>query len=366
PNIITPIHEVGVFPPLDDRIYEGNIQARVPIFNEGRTLMATRTAKTNLATTRAQHTEKIMGIMQNVSILYLKAYRLRDQQQFVHRQLQAFRQRYYEVKMRVQEGRQSTNELALLKSSLQGASSDSLELSSQLQTVYIQLGQLLGRNNPVMPMQKSKLPVTIPQTLRLSLDEAVLSQTGPRLRQAKLQMKKSQTMATTAKLSFLPKLDGFARYTYRTGENNWDPVGEWAAGVSVSIPLFNGGSRITKLKTAQAGAKAAAMHYQSAMQQQNAYLTDIYQRWQSIHSQKQKLQEAVQKKSYYVHSRQDLYKEGRLPLSSLLIQENELLDLQLEYKKKMYDEKEQIIRFYAILGQMNQQKIIHLLKGEAK
>ncbi|MBD3226008.1 MAG: hypothetical protein GF313_14875, partial [Caldithrix sp.] len=114
PNIITPIHEVGVFPPLDDRIYEGNIQARVPIFNEGRTLMATRTAKTDLATAQAQHTEKIMGIMQNVTILYLKAYRLRDQQQFVHRQLQALRQRYYEVKMRVQEGRQSTNELALL------------------------------------------------------------------------------------------------------------------------------------------------------------------------------------------------------------------------------------------------------------
>ena len=35
PNIIIPIHEIGVFPPLDDEIYEANLQLSVPIFDGG-------------------------------------------------------------------------------------------------------------------------------------------------------------------------------------------------------------------------------------------------------------------------------------------------------------------------------------------
>lgn len=31
PNIIVPIHQVGVFPPLDDQIYESSLQVKIPL-----------------------------------------------------------------------------------------------------------------------------------------------------------------------------------------------------------------------------------------------------------------------------------------------------------------------------------------------
>ncbi len=366
PNIIIPIHEVGVFPPLDDRIYEGNIRARIPIFNGGRTLFSTQAARAELAAKRARKKEAAVNLLENVATLYLKAYRLSDQQQIIYRQLQALEQRRHEVKICVTEGRASQNDLALLESSLESSRSDSLELHSRMRNLHTQLGQLLGRKQAVVPKRETVQSHKIPQSLQPSLNESVTGQAGPQLQQAKQLLEKSTSMATAAKLSFMPRLDGFAQYTYRTGEENWDPVGEWAAGLSLNIPIFNGGSRIAEIQSSRRRTKAAEMRYKAAELEQNALLTSTYESWSSIRMQKQRLERAVQNKNDYVKSRQELYNDGRLPLSALLTQENELLDLQLKLKAKMYDEKEQVIRFFAVTGQLTQEDIITIFKGETK
>ena len=95
--------------------------------------------------------------------------------------------------------------------------------------------------------------------------------TAPSVRISEARLGKAKAFRSLAVRNFWPEISGYGMYLYRSG-SDWDPVGEWAVGVKVSLPIFAGGSRIGKIKETAAFTRASKMAVRSAELEQKSNL----------------------------------------------------------------------------------------------
>lgn len=365
PMIITPIHQMGMFPPLDDRIYDANLQLRLPIFSGGRTLANNKAAKAAAKESGAQGILIETQIVKNIVDIFLQAQELRDKHELIAQRLYALRERRRELSLLHREGRISDADFALMDASLQSTLADSLQIESVRSQLSVRLGQLIGRGQPVIPdvTGLSSTDDILPEADLLpnqaTIEEEV---SGPEIRKAQAQLARARAMKSLAARSFLPEISGFYTYAYRSGGTNWDPIGEWAAGISIQLPLFEGGRRIAGLGAASAAEKAAAAGLENARLQQKAALNIAYRQWDSARKRRRMIAAATQSKQKYVEANRKLYQAGRLPLSELLTQETELLMLQIQERELRYNEQQALIDYHARMGDLTIENVEKILR----
>ncbi len=370
PMIIIPIHEKGKFPPLDDKIFNSQFQLQLPIFSGGRTLAAHKAAKASAAESGAQGEFVEAKVIQNVANIYLQAREVTDKRNLVTQRLHALRQRYRELSLLQREGRISEADFALINASLQSTIADSLELESAWYQLSVRLGQIVGVKHPIIPdvsdfsapdLSASETAVIeadlLPDTT--SLDERL---NGPEIKKAQAQLMRARAMKSLAMRSFLPEVSGFYVYNYNSGGSEWDPVGEWAVGLSVRIPLFEGGRRIANVGAASAAEKAAAANLKNTLLEQKASLEIAYLKWDAARKRRQFLIQAIESKQKYVEANRKLYKEGRIPLSELLTQETELLALEIQEKELRYAEQKALLNYHALIGNLTTENVKKILQ----
>ncbi|WP_456442360.1 TolC family protein [Caldithrix abyssi] len=365
PMIITPIHKVGQFPPLDDKIFTSQFQVQLPIFNGGRTLAAHKAAKAGLAESGAQGEFVKVRVIQNMANIFLQAKEVSDKRHLVAQRLRTLRQRHRELSLLQREGRVSEADFALMNASLQSALSDSLELKSAWRQLSVRLGQVMGVKQPIVPdvsdLSGAQTPLMQMELLPDTTNLAERMQ-GPEIKKAKAQLMRASAMKSLAKRSFLPEISGFYVYNYNSSANEWDPIGEWAVGVTMRFPLFDGGRRIANVGAASASEKAAAANLDNTLLEQKASLEIAFMQWKTARQRRQFLTLAVESKQKYVEANRKLYKEGRIPLSELLTQETELLALQIQEKELRYAEQKALLDYHALLGNLNTEKVKKILQ----
>ena len=361
PNIIVPIHQQGVFPPLDDRIFESSAQLTVPIFSSGRTQASIRAAKASRKWTGARQQILQTDILMNVAGIFLSSAELKDNEELIEARLEVLYQRLKEMDALTKEGRISTADHALILSAIETTIGDSLNIAGKWHELGWRLGQILGMQQLVYPdiegldaqaLNNSQIPET---------DMNFLFEANGFIMQAKAQVEQAEAMESLNKRTFLPDLNGFAAYNYRSGGTDWDPVGEWAAGLRLSIPIFEGGRRIAKWQAAKAALKSAEQSMKAAVQEENARLKIASSQWRSAESQRQSLTKATMHKKQFVTAQQAVYQAGRLPLSELMSQEAELLQLHLQEKSQAYTVLRTAIEYYATAGKLTEETIYTIL-----
>ncbi|GAB4363543.1 MAG: hypothetical protein Kow0042_01480 [Calditrichia bacterium] len=365
PMIITPIHEPGKFPPLDDKIFTSQLQLQLPLFNGGRTSATYKAAKASAAESKAQGESVETKVIQNVAGIYLQAKEVTDKRHLIAQRLNALRQRYRELSLLQREGRVSEADFALMNSSLQSTLADSLELESAWYQLGIQLGQIIGVGHPIIPdvsdLSGSETTIIeadlLPDTT--NIEERSHS---PEIKKARAQLMQAKAMKSLATRSFLPEVSGFYVQNTNSGGSEWNPVSEWAVGLTVRIPLFDGGRRIASVGAAGAAEKAAAANLTNTLLEKKALLEMAFLKWQTTFKQRQFLTQAVESKQKYVEAQQKLYKEGRISLSELLTQETELLTLQIQEKELRYTEQRAIIDYHTLIGDLTAENVKKILQ----
>ena len=364
PMIIVPIHEVGKFPPLDDKIFNSQLQLQLPIFSGGRTLAAHKAAKAGAAESRAQGEFVETRVIQSVANIFLQAREITDRRNLITERLNALRQRYREMSLLRQEGRVSEADFSLVNAVLQSTMADSLELESAWHQLSVRLGQIVGIDHPIIPdiseqSGSDRLPIEaelLPDTSRLEREI-----NSPEIKKAQAQLLRAKAMKSLAKRSFLPEVSGFYVYNYNSGGSDWNPVGEWAVGLSVRIPLFDGGRRFASVGAANAAEKAAAASVNNTLLEQRASLEISYLKWNAARERRLALARAAESKQKYVEASRKLYREGRISLSELLTQETELLALQLQEKELRYTEQRVILDYHALIGNLTTENVKKIL-----
>jgi len=363
PNIITPIHQLGVFPPLDDEIYEANLQLSIPIFDGGRRLVKRKIATAGVEESRATNDLMRNNILRQVAELFLLARQTADQSQLINKRLISLYQQLEDLRVLEQGGRVSRGDIALVASLIASTKSDSSAIARSKNQLATRLGLLVGAKQAVIPA----IPAgdlagddLIREYPRSGLDQAEFA--APTVRISEARLGKAKASRSLAARNFWPEISGYGMYLYRSG-SDWDPVGEWAVGVKVSLPIFTGGSRIGKIKETAALTRASKMAVRSAELEQESNLRLSYNDYLSAMDQSDQLSIAVEKKAVSVEVHNELFDAGRIPLRDLHTQETELLRLQIENNAKLYSARLALLRYEALTGTLSKSKAMILIGG---
>ena len=362
-NIIFPIHKVGVFPPLDDDIYESVAQMSVPIFNGGRTRSARHASQATVHERDAQIDLVNNNLIAAIGNIFIQAQELSDKLDLIKSQLEFLNRRYHEFTVLEKEGRVSLSDKALVQSEIENARSDSLEVESHCRGLSITLGQLLGREDPITP-HIALLPQSVfveQATSLLSLSPAHDDKTAPEIQIAEAQLNRTKALKELSTRSFWPEISGVALYNFRSGDD-LKFSNEWAAGVRIQMPLFDGGRRMAGISVAKASFRAAQEQLESERQKLVSKLQIERNNWQTVQIQQTHLEAAVSAKATSVESQRELYKEGRILLSGLLIQENELLHMQIQERVATYREMTALINYYTMQGSLTTSLVEKLIR----
>lgn len=325
PNIVLPIHEAGVFPPLDDDIYEGRIELHVPLFDGGRRRALVEATEASATSTSARADVTRMEIVAGVSRLFLEASRVEAGAVLVSARLVVLRQRHREIQTLMNEGRASSADLSLVEASLAEVVADSLELDSQRIEISLRLALWLGSDTPVKPV----VTAAVDATGSVSFLEAVPVEAAPRIREAEGRLEQASARYAAAAKAYWPELTGFAAVLSRSGDD-LDFTSEWSAGVAVRMPLFTGGRRSASKKAAAAARMAAERRYLAVQLELQTNERAAIARWRSANSRQAALSQAAENKFISVSAQRELQAAGRLTLAELLTQETELLNMQLK------------------------------------
>lgn len=361
PNIVFPIHQQGIFPPLDDRIFESSAQLTLPLFSGGKTMAVIQAAKAGRENAEARRKARESELLNHISHIFLNGSELKDRRQLIMARLDILYQRLVEMDALSREGRISSADRAFILSAIASARADSMNLASAWQETGWRLGHLLGMQKAVFPelaglnmetMPPFHLPEAMPDAW-LDRNRVVL-QADARLRQA-------EALEKLNKRKFLPDLSGFAAYYYRSGGSQWDPDGEWAAGLRLSFSLFDGGKRLAGWQASKASLRASEQSLQATIQNEYSLLQIAREQWRSARRQRQYMNDAVSCKQEFVESQQAAYKAGRLSLSELMTQETELLQIQIQEKAQLYAERKSALNYYENAGSLTEDIVYKLL-----
>ena len=350
PTVIIPIHEIGVFPPLDNDLFYAVSQVKWPLFNGGRTVAAIRAAKASANESVALEDLTEMQLIERITQIYIQSQELQDKEALIIARLNVLQQSYHELSILLQEGRVSPADLALVTSSLELTRADKLEIESTSNQLAIRLGQLLGTNSPIQPLIFMKNDFNEDNVLQ-DTPEIASEITGPQVRKSQARLDQAEALHSQASRSFWPKINGTANYFLHSG-GNLDIFGEWAVGVNINLPIFDGGRRTANVRAAEASMKAAEEALKSAQQAQNASLKIALEQWRLSNLRQAHLAEAVESKSLSIEAQRRLYEAGRSSLIELLTQETELMKLQMDERSAAYVGLLAVLFYHASAGSL--------------
>ena len=346
PMTVVPIHRPGQFPLLDDEIFDAGLQLTLPLLN-GRVLAGIASARAAAAEASALGRLTEIEIVSRVTGVFIAARELADNLLLLDAHLDALGQRHRELEILASEGRVSAADLSLLESSIGEAHADRLKLEAGVMELSFSLGRLLGTGSPVRPLPSSwnegySGPVSGPDGF---------GDTGPAALQARARAEAAEHGRTAVLRSLWPELGGFAAYTWRSG-SDLDFTGEWAAGISFRLPLVDAARRRSSIQAASAGLEAARSRYREARIAERSLSAASLEKRENLRRRKDLLAGASTKKELSVAAFRERYKEGRLPLSELLVQEAELLELRSRERNLVYQEIGALIEYHTLRGSL--------------
>ncbi len=365
PNIVFPIHRAGVFPPLDDRIFESSLQATMPLFTGGKTGRRTDAARAGANQAEARGNLVRQDLLHQIALVYLGAAEIEDRRVLLGARLEDLRVRLDELRAGAAEGRTPPSQLALVYASVEQVRADSLQMEQAAGELALRLGQLTGLGYAVVPMPSGgNTPDAAGRVPDVPLHKAdIADEANLEWQLAHAQKLQADAEASFASRAFFPDLSGFAVYNYRSSGSNWDPEGEWVAGLRLSFKLLDGGRSIAALYSTDASVRAAEENLRAIAQRTHVEREIALAARSAATARMQAIEEAVRQKEVFVAAQRSLHASGRLSLSELETQETELLQLALQGKTLRYEALRADIQAARAAGTLTQEYLL-MISGE--
>jgi outer membrane protein TolC len=358
PNLVTPMRNVpspqNPSPlDLDDQIYSGVLRLDVPILNLS-AFSGIRASRHGVDAERARREEAEQRIIAAVTEIFIQNGQLADNLTLMDGHVRALERRLSELRTLTEEGRVPPTAVAEVQASLQTVLSDRLELRHRREELSYRLATLLGRDESVTPV--------VPQFR----DPPPIATTGERFGGPAAQVAEAQYLAAQAardgaRTSFVPRIDGFATQSFRSG-SDLDFGAEWSLGLAVTVPILTGGERRARLSAAEADL-LSARHNRAAVAAET--VTDariLERRWHNAAERGELLQSAVENQERSVQAVEDRFQEGRGSLSELLTAETTLLELRMHRQSTRYDQLLAYLTHLQIAGELSAPRIQSLIQ----
>lgn len=176
------------------------------------------------------------------------------------------------VELRFESGRENKGSLLLSQANLEQARYDLLRSIDQIPTAQAQLRRALGDDDPGIDVA-GEVPISPPPKQAPDLQR--LAESLPELHQARATSDSARAGIDIARAPFFPSL-ALTGSLGRQGDDFFPRAERWSAGLTLSIPLFDGGRDLYGVRSASALLSAAEASQAGVQRQTITNLTQTY------------------------------------------------------------------------------------------
>ncbi len=152
------------------------------------------------------------------------------------------------IRLRYEAGREHKGALLTAEANLAQADAEVLQARRSIDLAQRRLNKELGRTRFVPVQIEGNLEVSDAQTDEPDFEQ--MAATTPFLQELTARKEAAAYSVVSARADYFPKV--FARFDAGRSESTWPPQNSsWSAGVTLSLPLFDGGNRQASVKESQ-------------------------------------------------------------------------------------------------------------------
>jgi TolC family type I secretion outer membrane protein len=248
--LIHPIGEAGTFPPFSTEVVNAGLSLRLPLYAGGKLVAGEQLAtyREQDATQQLRRTEQ--ALIFNVVSTYAKALQLADLSKVQARRLRSLAAQVREILRKQEEGQATRLDALRVRSQLSSAQVDHAATLQGEQDALTLLAALMDQPSldaelATTPAMLLTIPPSIDHVLRLAHEQ------HPQIAQARAQLESAQARVDIARGDGRPRVDLLANTQTRRGDD-WEGRDDWDVGVALSVPLFDGGVRRSRVDQANA------------------------------------------------------------------------------------------------------------------
>jgi outer membrane protein TolC len=241
PYQVHPIRQAGVFPPFDTDITGISATITQPLYTGGR-LSAARSAAAN-GHAAAQEKFKASGqeLLLSVASVYAQALKYAHLGAGLDRRIQTLETEEQSTQRKLAAGRVAKLDLIRLQTQLSQARHDRVATRQREQDARYTLGALLNEPGPLPPLAElapasEGLPATEAELL------AAVAEKNPTLRRLTAESRAAADGVDIARADRRPQVNLTGRIRETSG-SDWTFYDDQQIGVTVALPLFDGGVR---------------------------------------------------------------------------------------------------------------------------
>ncbi len=237
------------------------------------------------------------------------------------------------VGLRHEAGREHKGSFLRIKAAQGQADFEVSQAERALRVARRELARVLGRDSFTLLAATGSLTSAAPGD---SPDFDLLARETPALRQAQARAAAARAGVTSARSGFFPDLSASADRS-RNG-SDWPPRSDrWSAGVSLSLPLFSGGSTAADLRGAKAADRQAREDLRAAAQQTALDLEDAFAGFQDAWERTAVQREFLRAAEVRAEIARSQYTSGLLSFEDWDIIENDLINNQKSWLASLRD-----------------------------
>lgn len=362
PTFVTPIREIGVFPPLDSTIYNAGLALRLPLYAGGRLRRNVQLAQLGKRISAERARLGSQQLIYNVSAVYFKILHLEALEQVYTARISSLTAQQKQVKLFVQVGKAARLDLLRVNVVLDKAKHDRLQIHNLREEAVTLLNNLLGRETSasVQPQlvqyTTGAKPAWSLKTLRRNALE-----NRPELKIARDQARSGAVSEKIARGERLPTISLVGSYAEHAGDNQlyYD---DWNIGVQLSVPLTDGGVR----RHRQAQARIERQQAQEKLRQARLDLTkDLQDSWNTMDEAASRLKvtaAGITEAREALHIEQLKYEQGVGVMTDLLNAQSELLTAQADRLQARFDLMIARLDMLRVAGELRPAAVVKLVR----
>jgi TolC family type I secretion outer membrane protein len=367
PSLVHPIREQGVFPPLDDVIYDYGVAIKLPLYAGGKLTQGVVLADygSRISTERRRLSEQ--ELIYNVSSVYFKIQHLSALVRTYTARIDSLSEQEKHVRLRQEVGKASRLDYLKISGLLTKARHDRVQIENHLRESWTLLYELLGEHNrpgsEALVRYEIKPVETSSFTLEKFIQQAQLHR--PELNIAKFRVKAGEAQVEIADAERLPEVLLMAGYRQSSG-SELDFYDDWNVGVQLSVPVFDGGERRSRVSQARISRKQSVYDLEKIRLSVNKQVQDAWHRYIEANSRLQVTETSIAE-AYEALSIEKLrYEQGVGIITDLLDAESGLLSAQADRLQSEFD---MIVARFGLLfasGRLDQERVVTLLVPETR
>lgn len=361
PALVVPIREVGVFPPLDDTIYDLGVALKLPIYTGGRLTQEVALADLSNQVAIEQLRQGRQELVFNVSSVYLKIVQLSKLEAAYAARIASLESQEKRVKLLVQVGRAPRLDLLRIGVQLAKARHDRLQVQNSREQAYTLFYSLLGREAPEVPAPLVSYAAADAAVGALEEFVRAAGELRPELRIARGRLASSEAQADIVRSQRLPDVSLIGVYRERTGGTNVDFLDDWNVGVQLSVPLYDGGVRRAQVEQAVLAREQAQQTVEQTRLDIHKQVRDAWYAHAEAQSRAEVTARSVQEAEEALSIERLRYEQGVGLVTDLLDAESALLTAQADRLQGEFDLIITRVDLLRASGQLEPQHVIALV-----